>query len=241
MNVPSGSRFKGYRTILVRDLSISADLICYRRERWLTPEGKRIIAPLPEGLLGGFGANLRRFCLALHAQGQVTTERLTAILNGIGMDISKRQVVRILTSDLDGFVAEDQAILRAGLATAPYISVDDTGARHAHRDEVTTQIGGSRFDPMRIPMRVNETHHHFDRRSSSAIAKYADAFRRISLAWRSSRFSRSSAFMRSAISLETPGRLPRLTSAFLTQSFSVCGVQPIFAAIEITACQRDGC
>ena len=97
VNVPSGSRFKGYRTILVRDLSISAELICYRRERWLTPEGKTIIAPLPEGLLGGFGANLRRFCLALHAQGQVTTERLTAILNGIGMDISKRQVVRILT------------------------------------------------------------------------------------------------------------------------------------------------
>lgn len=149
VNVPSGSRFKGYRTILVRDLSISADLIRYRRERWLTPEGKRVIAPLPEGLLGGFGANLRRFCLALHAQGQVTTERLTAILNGIGMDISKRQVVRILTSDLDGFVAEDQAILRSGLATAPYISVDDTGARHARRDGITTQIGGSRFSVFR--------------------------------------------------------------------------------------------
>ncbi len=31
------------------------------------------------------------------------------------------------------------------------------------------------------------------------------------------------------------------TSAFFTQSFSVSGVQPIFAAIDITACQRDGC
>jgi len=149
VNVPSGSRFKGYRTILVRDLSISADLICYRRERWLTPEGKRVIAPLPEGLLGGFGANLRRFCLALHSQGQVTTERLTAILNGIGMDISKRQVVRILTSRLDDFVAEDQAVLRSGLASASFISVDDTGARHARRDGITTQIGGSRFSVFR--------------------------------------------------------------------------------------------
>lgn len=35
------------------------------------------------------------------------------------------------------------------MATAPYISVDDTGARHAHRDEVTTQIGGSRFSVFR--------------------------------------------------------------------------------------------
>ena len=146
---PSGSRFKGYETILVRDLAISAELIRYRRERWLTPKGKTIIAPLPDGLLGGFGASLRRFCLALHAQGQVTTERLTSILNGIGMEISKRQVVRILTTGLDDFVAEDQAILRTGLATAPYISVDDTGARHARRDGITTQIGGERFSVFR--------------------------------------------------------------------------------------------
>ena len=149
MDVPSGSRFKGYETILVRDLAISADLIRYRRERWLTPEGKRVIAPLPEGLLGGFGANMRRFCLALHAQGQVTTKRLTSILNGIGMNISRRQVVRILTAGLDGFVAEDREILRTGLAAAPYISVDDTGARHAHRDGITTQIGGARFSSFR--------------------------------------------------------------------------------------------
>ncbi|OSP52752.1 hypothetical protein, partial [Pseudoruegeria sp. SK021] len=94
---------------------------------------------------GGFGANLRRFCLALHAQGQVTTERLTSILNGIGLEISKRQVVRILTTDIDRFVAEDQAVLQAGLTSAPYISVDDTGARHAHRNGITTQIGGERF------------------------------------------------------------------------------------------------
>src|SRR5690606_17263882 len=52
-----------------------------------------------------------------------------------------------------------------------------------------------RLDPVRIPMRVDETHHHFGRRSSSAIAKYADALRRISFAWRSSRFSRSRAFI----------------------------------------------
>jgi hypothetical protein len=38
-------------------------------------------------------------------------------------------------------------------------------------------------------MIVDEGDHGFERRSSSAIAKYADAFRRISLAWRSSRRS----------------------------------------------------
>lgn len=65
------------------------------------------------------------------------------------MDISKRQMVRIFNSDLDGFVAEDQAILGAGLAAASFVSVDDPGARHARRDGITTQIGGSRFSVFR--------------------------------------------------------------------------------------------
>ena len=47
-----------------------------------------------------------------------------------------------------------------------------------------------------------------DRRSSSAIAKYALALRRISLAWRSSRFSRSSALIRSRSSVVGPARRP---------------------------------
>ncbi|WP_205965845.1 IS66 family transposase [Paracoccus liaowanqingii] len=128
---------------------MSAEPVRCRRERWLTLESNTIIAPLPAGLIGGFGANLRRFCLVLHAQGQVTTERLTSILNGIGMEISKRQVVRILTSRLEDFVAEDRAVLRSGLATAPFISVDDTGARHARRDGITTQIGSARFTVFR--------------------------------------------------------------------------------------------
>jgi hypothetical protein len=100
------------------------------------------------------------------------------------------------------------------------------------------QLGGP---PREARAQLAKPDHHFDRRSNSAIAKYADALRRISFAWRSSRFSRSSAFMRSAISLETPGRLPLSTSAFLTQSFRVCGAQPIFAEIDMTACHRDPC
>jgi len=147
--VPAGSRFKGYEDILVRDLRLSAEVIRYRRERWLLPSGETVLADLPAGIVGGFGPELRRFVLALHAQGQVTTERLTALLNGIGVEISKRQVVRLLAEPLDGFVAEDQAVLRAGLATARWVTVDDTAARHARKDGFTTQIGNDRFTVFR--------------------------------------------------------------------------------------------
>ncbi|WP_168282813.1 IS66 family transposase [Rhizobium leguminosarum] len=144
-DVPSGSRFKGYKSVYVRDLILKAELVHYRRECWVTPDGKTVLAPLPVGITGGYGANLKRLCLMLHAQGQVTMARLTTLLNDIGLDISKRQIVRLLTKDLDGFVAEDAAVLHAGLVSSAYVMVDDTGARHAHANFHTTHIGGEHF------------------------------------------------------------------------------------------------
>jgi hypothetical protein len=124
-------------------------VVRYRWERWATPSGETVLAPLPAGIVGGFGPELRRFLLVAHAQGQVTTERLVALLAGIGLEISKRQVVRLLTSRLDDLVAEDREVLRAGLATARWVTVDDTAARHARQDGVTTQLGDGRFTAFR--------------------------------------------------------------------------------------------
>src|SRR4051794_29025602 len=146
---PPGSRFKGYQDILVRELILRAEVVRYRRERWVTPSGETVLAPLPAGIVGGFGPGLRRFLLVAHAQGQVTTERLVAVLAGIGIEISKRQVVRLLTSRLDDLIAEDREVLRAGLATAGWVTVDDTAARHARQDGFTTQIGDDRFTTFR--------------------------------------------------------------------------------------------
>ncbi len=58
--VPPGSRFKGCQDFLVQDLVLRAQCIRYRRERWLTPEGQLVVAPLPSGVDGHFGPELRR-------------------------------------------------------------------------------------------------------------------------------------------------------------------------------------
>jgi hypothetical protein len=143
--VPEGSRFKGHEPFLVQDLVISARATCYQRERWVTPDGCTILAPLPEGIDGHFGPELRRFVLMQYHQGQSTLPRLTALLRSIGVAISKRQLQRLLTDKQANFVSEAQDVLRAGLATSPFVSVDDTGARHAGKNGFCTQIGNDWF------------------------------------------------------------------------------------------------
>ena len=143
--VPSGSRFKGHEPFLVQDLVISVRATCYQRQRWITPDGRTILAPLPEGITGHFGPELHRFVLMQYYQGQSTLLRLLALLRSMGVAISKRQLQRLLTDKREEFVAEAQAVLRAGLETSRFVSVDDTGARHAGKNGFCTQIGNDWF------------------------------------------------------------------------------------------------
>ena len=89
--------------------------------------------------------NCRRFVLMQYHQGQSTLPRLAAFLRSVGVVISKRQLQRLLTDQQEIFVAEAQDVLRAGLETSPYVSVDDTGARHKAKNGFFTQIGNDWF------------------------------------------------------------------------------------------------
>src|SRR5205085_9751905 len=142
---PRGSRFKGYTSFVVQDLVICPHVVNFRCERWQTPDGGMMTAPLPAGIDGHFGPELRRFVLAQYHQAQTTVPRLVMLLRSLGIFISKRQVVRLLIEGQDGFLAEARDVLRAGLSSAAWITVDDTGARHKAANGFCTQIGNASF------------------------------------------------------------------------------------------------
>ena len=147
-NVPEGAVRKGYQDHTVRDIVFHAEEVTYRCEVWEFPDGSRHVAPLPPGAAAGreqFGPGVKALAIMLYHQCQSTVGRIAEMLNAIGLDISERQVGRFLNADAGGIAGEQQEVLRAGLETASWINVDDTGARHKAENGYCTAIGNEFF------------------------------------------------------------------------------------------------
>ncbi len=147
-NVPEGAVRRGYQDHTVRDIVLHAEEVTYRCEVWEFPDGSRHVAPLPPGAAAGreqFGPCVKALAIMLYHQCQSTAGRIAEMLNVIGLDISERQVGRFLNADAGGIAGEQEEVLRAGLETAAWINVDDTGARHKAENGYCTAIGNDLF------------------------------------------------------------------------------------------------
>jgi hypothetical protein len=147
--VPPKSRFKGYEPFLVRDLVIWLRATRYRRERRVTPDGRTILAPLPGCIEGHSGPEPRRFVPLQYHRGQSTMPWLLTLLRSMGVAIPKRRLVRLSNENLDESIADARNVLHAGLETSSWVSVYDTGARHAGQSGFRTQIGDEWFTRFR--------------------------------------------------------------------------------------------
>jgi hypothetical protein len=144
---PAGSVSKGYEEYFVQELVIEGKATRYLRERIVTPDGRTLLAPLPDDVLPGrhFGPVLTGFILYQYHQCNVTQPLLLEQLRELGIDISVGQLSHILTEGHAGFHQEKAEVLTAGLAVSSYVGVDDTGARHDGHNGYCTAIGNELF------------------------------------------------------------------------------------------------
>jgi hypothetical protein len=146
-HVPEGAVFKGYEEFVVQDLVLQPRVILYRRERWLTPDGRSLVAPLPPEVMPGshYGPDLICFILHQYHHQHVTQPLLLEQLHQLGIDISAGELNRIVTEGKEAFHQEKAELLPAALAVSTYVQVDDTGARHQGHNGACTQIGNEFF------------------------------------------------------------------------------------------------
>lgn len=144
--IPADARFKGYRHYHVQELCIATEKILYQLERWQLSDGSYVVATLPqEKGTSHFGPHLKAYVLHQHHHQGVTQPLLLAQLREWHVEISSGQLSRLLVESQSTFHKEKAEILSAGLSTASYIHVDDTGARHAGNNGYCTHIGNELF------------------------------------------------------------------------------------------------
>src|SRR5262249_47558538 len=144
---PPGAVLKGYEDYLVQELILQPRTTRYRRERWQLPDGRTVLAPLPDEVVPGshFGPTLHSYVLHQYHHQRVTQPLLLGQLRQLGIDISAGQLNTLLTEGRDVFHQEKQEPLPAGLQASSYVQVDDTGARHRGQAGYCTHIGNDLF------------------------------------------------------------------------------------------------
>jgi len=135
----------GYQDFTHIDVDLQFVTTIYRREYWKTPEGKTILAPLPEHVKSRFGHNLKALILEMYHSCSVTQPLLLDWLHDYGCPISEGSLNNLLTENNELFHQEKDELLETGIACSRTLQVDDTGARHDGKNGVCTVIGNDLF------------------------------------------------------------------------------------------------
>ncbi|MBI3179422.1 MAG: hypothetical protein HYZ27_07150, partial [Deltaproteobacteria bacterium] len=128
--LPADAEFKGYEDVVVQDLVVRSETICFRKAKWYSPsQHKTYLAPLPPGYAGEFGPGLKSFVLALSYGANVSQAPLLALLRDAGVQLSAGELARLLTEGQERWQAEAAAVATAALAGSCWQELDDTPTR----------------------------------------------------------------------------------------------------------------
>ena len=128
--LPQDAQFKGYQDVIVQDVKIQTDNVCFKKAKYYSPStGKTYLAELPAGYQGQFGPSIRAFSIILYFMCNMTEPKILELFSNIGCDLSAGQLSNFLIKGQDDFHHEKEQIYQAGLASTPWAHIDDTATR----------------------------------------------------------------------------------------------------------------
>ena len=127
--LPEDAIFKGHDQVIVQDVQLVVDVICFKKEVYYSPSlKKRFQAALPGGYDGEFGPHLKSLVIGLKHICQMSEPKILEFLTDRGIRISAGTISRILLNQ-DWVHEEKEAIFKAGLSSSVHQHIDDSKAR----------------------------------------------------------------------------------------------------------------
>lgn len=128
--LPPDAQFKGYQRVVVQDIRLTTDTVCFLKEKFYSPGAQRTyLASIPPGFEGHFGPQVKALVLTLAFESGMSEPIIYTFLSLAGLDISAGQISAMLLQQHASFHAERTAILAAGLASSPWQHIDTTATR----------------------------------------------------------------------------------------------------------------
>ena len=103
-NLPSDAKFKGYKKVIVQDIALTTNNVCFLKEIFYSPSLKKTyLAPNPTGFEGQFGPTLKALALTLYFDSGLSEPKLKDLFEQAGVFISAGQISNLLITHQETF------------------------------------------------------------------------------------------------------------------------------------------
>jgi hypothetical protein len=128
--LPPDAQSKGYVDVTVQDIIIAPHNTLFRKEKYYSPATKKTyVADLPSGYHGEFGPGIKALVITLYFQANISQPKILELLADVGIIISNGQLSNFIIKEHSVFHDEKAALYKAGIQSAPWQHIDDTGTR----------------------------------------------------------------------------------------------------------------
>ena len=128
--MPADAQFKGYADVVVQDLVVKTDNICFHQEKYYAASTRTTYqAKLPQGYEGQYGPGIKALVPTLYFGMNTSEPKILEFFEYVGISISEGELSNLLIKDQGDFHTEKDEIYETGLRSSPWQHTDDTQTR----------------------------------------------------------------------------------------------------------------